>query len=161
MSPLSSARRRGKPACAKRRPRAELAELILAGQIAGATARGRIVGSVRLQQVSDDTGEFGMLVAAPAHCSTGVGRALVDFAAHTSRDRGLHTMQLEVLVPREWTHPSKEFLKAWYRRVGYRLVRTGGLEDAYPDLAPLLATPCNFEIYEKPLAVSAVAEFRR
>jgi hypothetical protein len=29
-------------------------------------------------------------------------------------------MQLEVLVPRQWSHRSKEFLKAWYTRIGYR-----------------------------------------
>ena len=98
-----------------------------------------------------DTGEFGMLVAAPDQRGTGVGRALVDFAEQRSRERGLRTMQLELLVPREWPHPSKEFLKAWYGRIGYRLVRTGNLDDTYPQLAPLLATPCDLEIHEKPL----------
>jgi hypothetical protein len=28
-------------------------------------------------------------------------------------------MQLELLVPRDWRHPSKEFLKSWYGRRGY------------------------------------------
>ena len=36
----------------------------------------------------------------------------------------MRVMRLEVLVPRTWTHPSKQFLKAWYGRRGYRLVRT-------------------------------------
>jgi hypothetical protein len=61
------------------------------------------------------------------------------------------TMQLELLVPRTWTHPSKEFLRGWYGRRGYRLVRTGKLEDAYPHLAPLLATECDLEVHRKPL----------
>jgi len=65
--------------------------------------------------------------------------------------RGLGTMQLEVLVPRQWSHPSKEFLKAWYTRLGYRPVRTGQVEESYPELAPLLATPCDFVIYHKSL----------
>lgn len=60
-------------------------------------------------------------------------------------------MQLEVLVPRQWSHPSKEFLTAWYARIGYRPVRTGPLEESYPELAPLLATPCDFVIYHKSL----------
>jgi hypothetical protein len=29
--------------------------------------------------------------------------------------------------------------------------RTGAIEEAYPALAPLLATPCDFVIYGKPL----------
>jgi hypothetical protein len=60
-------------------------------------------------------------------------------------------MQLELLVPRDWTHPTKEFLAAWYGRMGYRVARTGTIDEAYPALAPLLATPCDFVIYEKDL----------
>ena len=60
-------------------------------------------------------------------------------------------MQLELLVPREWRHPGKELLRAWYSRLGYRRIRTGSSEDSYPNLAPLLATPCDIDVYEKPL----------
>ena len=67
------------------------------------------------------------------------------------RKRGRRAMQLELLLPREWQHPSKEFLKAWYGRIGYRLIRTTTIDEAHPHLAPLLATPCDFAIYEKPL----------
>ena len=73
-----------------------------------------------------------MLVADPAHRGTGVGRELIRYAERWSRERGLGTMQLEVLVPRQWSHPSKEFLKAWYTRLGYRPVRTGQVEENIP-----------------------------
>jgi hypothetical protein len=56
-----------------------------------------------------------------------------------------------VLFPREWSHPSKEFLAAWYDRLGYRKVRTGAIEESYPHLAPLLATSCDYVIYNKSL----------
>ena len=88
-------------------------------------ATGSIVGSVRVHDVADDASEFGMLVAAPDQRGTGIGRALLDFAERRSRERGLRAMQLELLVPRGWRHPSKEFLRAWYGRRGYRLIRTG------------------------------------
>jgi Acetyltransferase (GNAT) family len=92
-----------------------------------------------------------MLVAAPDHRGTGVGRALLDFVERTGFERGMRAMQLELLVPRGWSHPSKESLRAWYGRRGYRIVGTGRLDDAYPQLAPPLATPCDFEIHHKPL----------
>ena len=129
----------------------ELAALIRAGQIAVAARHDHIVGSVRVHEVSDDTSEFGMLVAAPDQRGMGVGRTLIDFAERHSRERGLRAIQLELLVPRGWSHPSKEFLKAWYGRCGYRIIRTGSIDDAYPHLAPLLATPCDLEVHEKPL----------
>lgn len=130
----------------------EVVQLIAARQIAVATTPdGKIVGSVRVQVVADDVGEFGMLVAAPERRGTGIGRALIDFAERHSRERGMRAIQLELLVPRAWRHPSKEFLTSLYRRSGYRMIRNSTIDDAYPQLAPLLATPCDFEIYEKPL----------
>ena len=98
-----------------------------------------------------DTSEFGMLVAAPEHRNSGVGRALLDFAERESRERGLRAIELELLVPRTWSHPDKEFLKAWYGRRGYRLIGSRGVDEAHPHLAPLLATPCEVTVYEKPL----------
>src|SRR3954463_11676919 len=121
----------------------ELAELIAAGEVAVARRDGEIAGSVRIRDVADDASEFGMLVAGFEQRGTGVGRALVEFAERRTRERGRRAMQLELLVPREWAHPSKELLKAWYGRIGYRVIRTGSMSDAYPHLAPLLATPCD------------------
>ncbi len=92
-----------------------------------------------------------MLAAAPEQRGVGVGRALLDFAEERSRQRGRRAMQLELLVPRGWRHPSKEYLRSWYGHRGYRLSRTTTLDEAYPHLAPLLATPCELEIHAKPL----------
>ena len=128
-----------------------MAALIAAGQIAVARADARIVGAVRIQRQDTGAAEFGMLVTDPSHRGQGVGRELVRFAERWSREQGVDTMQLEVLVPRHWSHPSKEFLKAWYARIGYRPVRTGQFEESYPELAPHLATPCDFVIYHKSL----------
>ena len=129
----------------------EMAEMIGAWQIAVARIDGQVVGAVRIQQLDGTKGEFGMLVADPARRGEGVGRELVTFAERLSRQRGLAVMQLELLVPREWTHPSKEVLHAWYTRMGYRPVRSGTIDDSYPTLAPLLSTPCDFVIYHKEL----------
>jgi GNAT superfamily N-acetyltransferase len=132
---------------------AEVAELTRAGQVAVAHLRDWIVGCVRVQRLDAETGEFGMLAADPAHRSIGVGRELVRFAERKCRADGLRAIQLELLVPRRGrTHPSKEFLAAWYIRTGYRVARAGTIDEAYPALAPLLATPCDFVIYRKDLA---------
>lgn len=129
----------------------ELADLVEAGQIVVARVNQRVVGVMRLQRLEPRVGEFGMLAAHPAHRGQGVGRELVRFAERWAREQGCTAMQLEVIVPRLWTHPSKEFLHAWYTRIGYRAVGTGQFEEHYPHLAPLLATPCDFVIYRKDL----------
>ncbi|HEY1322998.1 MAG TPA: GNAT family N-acetyltransferase [Streptosporangiaceae bacterium] len=136
---------------ATRTTSSEVAGLIRAGQIVVARRDGEIVGSVRVHDVDGDASEFGMLVAAPAHRGTGVGRALLDFVERRGSERGHRAVRLEVLVPRTWSHPSKEFLFEWYGRRGYRIVRIERPEGPYPQLAPLLATPCDLQIREKPL----------
>ncbi len=99
----------------------ELAGMIAAGEIlVASTADRRIVGSVRLHDVAADTSEFGILVAARDQRGLGIGRALVDEVERRSRQRGLGAVQLELLVPRDWSHPTKEFLTSWYGRRGYR-----------------------------------------
>jgi ribosomal protein S18 acetylase RimI-like enzyme len=128
-----------------------IAALTRDGELVVARLGDQVVGSVRVRQVDPDTGEFGMLAADPAHRGIGVGRELVRFAERTFREQGLRTMRLELLVPKDWTHPTKAFLAAWYSRLGYRVVYTGRLDDDYPTLAPLLATPCHLMTYEKTL----------
>lgn len=127
----------------------ELAGVVAAGELAVAYLDGQRVGAVRIQRLTDGLAEFGMLVASPEHRSLGIGRDLMAFAEGWAREQGLGRMQLELLVPQMWTHPVKEFLREWYTRIGYRRVRTDRLADAYPALEPLLATPCNFVIYQK------------
>ena len=137
---------------ASRTTEAEVAGLIDAGQIAVAQADHRVVGAVRVQQLDDDLGEFGMLVAAPEERGTGIGRNLVRFAEEWARSRDLSGMQLELLVPRTWQHPVKEFLRGWYTRIGYQVVRRGDFSADFPALVPHLACPCDFLIFRKDLS---------
>jgi GNAT superfamily N-acetyltransferase len=127
----------------------EVAGLAREGELFVARLGGRIVGCVRIRRIDDDTSEFGMLAARPR--GTGAGRELVRFAERWSREAGRDTMRLELLVPRAWAHPDKEFLAAWYARLGYRVIGSGPAEDSHPDLTPRLATPCDFLVFQKDL----------
>jgi GNAT superfamily N-acetyltransferase len=127
----------------------EIADFTRSGEIAVAAQGERLLGCVRIRKLDDDVSEFGMLAVAPGHRRTGIGRELVRFAERKGRDMGCATMQLELLVPREWKHPSKEFLAGWYDRIGYTAVSRGSIDEFYPNLSPLLATPCDFIIYSK------------
>ena len=129
----------------------EMGAFITAGEIAIATIDDDVVGSVRVHDVAEDAGEFGILAGDPARRGVGIGTALIAFAEDSTRERGMRAMQLELLVPREFDHPSKVFLDAWYCRLGYRVIENRTVEQAHPQLGPLLATPCDFLLYEKPL----------
>ena len=129
----------------------EVTGFAAAGEIAVASVAGDLAGVVRIRRLEDATGEFGMLAADPARRGLGIGRELVRYAERACRDAGCREMQLELLVPRDWTHPSKQFLAEWYRRLGYRVTHRADLAEDYPHLAPSLATPCDFLVYRKEL----------
>jgi GNAT superfamily N-acetyltransferase len=129
----------------------EVTRLTGACEIVVARHEGVVVGSVRVQRFSAELGGYGMLVADPDRRSTGIGRALRHFVIDMLRREGVTTLQVELLAPRDWDQPSKQFMADWNERSGYRVVRKGALEEFYPDLAPLLATPCDFIIYHMDL----------
>ncbi|MDR6907690.1 GNAT superfamily N-acetyltransferase [Agromyces sp. 3263] len=138
---------------ARRTDAREIAELIGQQELATARIAGEVVGVVRVHALDAGTAEFGMLAADPAHRGIGIGRALVSFAERWAEARGFGVLQLELLVPTSWQHPSKRFLADWYARIGYREVRRGPLRELYPELEPLLATPCVLVVSQKSLAV--------
>ena len=111
-----------------------------------------LVGSVNVNLMSGGVGEFGMLVADPDHRGKGIGTALVGHAENWAREMACHTMRLELLTPRNWSHPSKEFLKMWYSRIGYKPQATEPFEILHPELVRELATECDFTTWHKSLA---------
>ena len=111
-----------------------------------------LAGSVNINLIGDGVAEFGMLVADRKYRSKGIGSALVKHAERWAHQHECHTMRLEILTPRHWTHPSKTFLHQWYSRIGYAPQTTGAFESMYPELAPELATECDFTVWHKSLA---------
>ena len=77
--------------------------------------------------------------------------ALVKAAEDWAREMKCEVMRLELLTPRTWSHPSKEFLKSWYSRIGYEPRFTEPLEKLHPDKVSELATECDFTVWQKRL----------
>jgi GNAT superfamily N-acetyltransferase len=136
----------------KRTAPAGMAEAVRRGGMLVATVDGRILGCGCVQALDDSTADLGLVSAAPDRWGTGVGREIVRAAEEMMRSRGVATMQLDLLVPRGWVHPEKDRLRAWYTRLGYRIVRTAPFEEMAQHEASQLATPCEFLIFQKALA---------
>jgi GNAT superfamily N-acetyltransferase len=143
---------------AERTSPAEVADMLAKGWIATARVGDRIVGAVMRRPLDARTAEFGMLAADPDWRGVGIGRELVAFAERWAAERAHSTMQLELLVPTSWSHPSKQFLRDWYARLGYRPFRRTRLAELYPELEPLLATPCDLLVFRKPLPVAPLPD---
>jgi GNAT superfamily N-acetyltransferase len=129
----------------------EVTGLAQAGELVADVRDGRLAGVVRVRRMAGGVGEFGMLAADPDRRGEGIGGGLIRWAEDHCRSGGDHTMRLELLVPRGWVLPAKEFLHEWSTRLGYRVDRVGHLEEQYPRLAPLLAGPADYRIYLKTL----------
>jgi GNAT superfamily N-acetyltransferase len=128
------------------------------------------IGCARVHWVDASTGDISLLVCDEAARGSGVGRVMFQSAEDWLRAKGATTVQVELLVPDTWEHPSKARLRDWYSRMGYRVVRqeamvwmqslqvgevtllTMLLQDVlYPRLAPLLAGPSKLQVWQKPL----------
>ena len=131
---------------------AEMADAIRGGGQLAATLDGRLVGCATVRPLDAGTADLGLISTATDHWGGGIGRQLVRSAEELMRSRGVTTMQLEVLVPKEWSHPAKEHLRRWYTRLGYRVTRSAPIEHVAACLAGRLATPCEFLILRKPLS---------
>ncbi|MFF2521140.1 GNAT family N-acetyltransferase [Streptomyces liangshanensis] len=134
----------------------DVSGMIAAGEIVVARMDGRVVGCVRVRRISGGTGEFGLLAASTGHRGVGVGRDLVTFAEEEARRTGLAVMEVELLVPRTWSHPSKDFLFEWYtrrgyREIGYREVPVDPPGGSGPCTEGRLATPCDVLTLRKDL----------
>jgi GNAT superfamily N-acetyltransferase len=123
--------------------------MVEAGEILTVERDGELAGSVRVRRLDDDTGELGILSA--ARDGSGVGRELVAHAEDWARGQGLTRMRLQLLVPRDGTHPFKTRLHDWYTRLGYEVVGRHDFADVLPEPATYLLTPCDLVDYEKAL----------
>jgi ribosomal protein S18 acetylase RimI-like enzyme len=131
--------------------REEIADAIRSNGLLAATADGEIVGCAYVQAIDADTADLGLVSAALEHRGSGIGRELVQSAEELMRSRGVTTAQLELLVPKDWKHPEKERLRAWYTRLGYEVVRVATVHEIAAQLPPQLATPCEFLVFQKTL----------
>jgi GNAT superfamily N-acetyltransferase len=130
----------------------EVAEAVHSGGVLAATLGPRVVGCAYVRQLDDGTADLGLVSVIPARWGSGLGRQLVRSAEELARSSGAKTMQLELLVPKEWVHPEKERLCAWYERLGYEVVRVAPFDEIAAHLAPQLATRCEFLVFRMPLA---------
>jgi GNAT superfamily N-acetyltransferase len=132
----------------------EVTEYARAGEIVVARlggGNGAVIGAMRMHRSDARIGVLGMLAADPEYRQMGIGQQVATFAQDQLRLHGISTLEMELLVPRDWHQPSKQVMAEWMERRGWRVVHKGALEDRYPDLAPRLATTCDFIVYQKPL----------
>jgi ribosomal protein S18 acetylase RimI-like enzyme len=121
--------------------RERVAEIVGAGELAVARANGRIVGSVRVRDVEEEAGYFGLLAVEPESQGAGIGRELIGFAEEVSRGRGAKWMELRLLVPREGGDAGKSRLYEWYVRLGYEETARGDFGESHPAALDEWRTP--------------------
>lgn len=129
----------------------ELKTAIEQNEIIIAQNRDIIVGSIKVTEFSQDVAEFGMLATDLNYRGLGIGNKLVDAAESWARDNHFKTMRLELLTPKYYINESKEKLKKWYTKRGYKHYCLEPFENLFPHTCHLLAVECDFNVYHKTL----------
>ncbi|KAI0866611.1 hypothetical protein F4860DRAFT_509006 [Xylaria cubensis] len=110
--------------------------------------REKLAGCIRIKKFSATTGGFRTLIVDPAYRKTGLGRRLIRFAEKRCRDDlGLTAMRQEFLNPKYCTEPPK-----YLSTLGYVMKEVCNIEDAYPEMRPLLPGTTKYYVMEKQLA---------
>jgi ribosomal protein S18 acetylase RimI-like enzyme len=131
--------------------RTRVAEIVRDGEMAVARSDGRVVGSIRVRDVEEGAGYFGLLAVEPGVQGQGIGGALIRFAEDASRERGAEWMELRLLVPREGADPGKNRLFDWYRRLGYEETERGDFGESHPAAVDDWQTPLDVLTMRKAL----------
>ena len=110
----------------------EIKEMLEKSELLLAELDGKIVGSARVSKADFETAKLSMLMCHPEYRNQGIGTALIAKAEDWAREQHCVNIFLELLIPREWIHPHKEFLAEWYTQLGYQPYNTIPCEEVYP-----------------------------
>ncbi|KAI0888753.1 uncharacterized protein GGS22DRAFT_62764 [Annulohypoxylon maeteangense] len=130
--------------------------LVVASAPSPETTSKRIpLGCISIKKLAENRAELGLFAVAIEQRGSGIGRDLMDWAEKWCLDNcggsGVAIAQLDLLVPTHFTHTFKVRLELWYTKRGYSLTGSRDFALDYPSLAPQLAGPTEYRVYEKTL----------
>lgn len=116
----------------------------------------KTVGCINVNLLTDVIAEFSMFAVDPSQQKLGIGHQLMQAAEQWAINHDRTIAQIEVVYPRDWLHPYKEYVKNWCQMNGYLAIYQGPFEELNAQLVAKLAhaktaTPCNYIIYHKKL----------
>lgn len=92
--------------------------------------QGEIVGSMNFQ-IRGETAKFSMLSVNGAQHGKGIGNALYQFMEDFLIRENVQSIQLELLVPRNYISSNKNWIFEWYQKKGFKKGKTYRTEDLY------------------------------
>lgn len=128
---------------------ADIIDYIQNGEMVCVYKDTHIVGCMRLQRITEEIAEIGMLAVGLSQQGMGAGRTLIQFGETELIAQGYTILQIELLKPKTYTDDSREKLQQWYERLGYHQVREQALEAVLPELVSGLKVPAKFTVLHK------------
>jgi GNAT superfamily N-acetyltransferase len=132
---------------------ASVSAVIAAGEFVVYEVDHHIVGVVLQRDTSTRVGFFGVLAVSPNRAGSGIARTLLDFIEFEALERGVETMELDLLLPDTPT-PHQYRLKEWYERRGYVAGPSRDFRDVEPEAAQYLRYPTQLVRYSKNLRLT-------
>lgn len=126
-----------------RTSKAELDDMLLQKQLMVLKIDNQIMGCAHVSR-NDNYLKLGMITVDANLKGKGFGKIIMENIETYAKKIGISKLQLELLTPQNWVQEHKKFLGDWYKRLGFRPIKTIPF-----DREELLATECNFTVYEK------------
>jgi len=127
----------------------DIVDFIQNGEMVCVYKKAKVAGCMRLQRITEEIAEIGMLAVDLTEQGLGVGRSLIQFGEAELIAQGYKILQIELLKPKNYSDESREKLQQWYERLGYNQVEEHPLEEVLPELASGLKVPSKFTVLHK------------
>eukprot|EP00045_Choanoeca_perplexa_P020565 m.4658 g.4658 ORF g.4658 m.4658 type:complete len:187 (-) comp7098_c0_seq1:51-611(-) len=132
-------------------------ELLDARKLLVAKQKDAIIGCIKLDpsyktQRHNGTpahmAEIGMLAVSSDLRRHGLGKKLMTAAIVAAQAAKCNGIELQLVQPKDWTHPVKAFLAQWYASLGFELVGEQDDVAEFFRIAQYLATEVKVAVYE-------------
>lgn len=107
-----------------------------------------ILGFVCIKNSLDDL-SFSMLTVIEKYQKNGLGNLILKHIIEKAEADDFKTISLEILCPKNWEHPQKEFLIKWYEKMEFNYTRSFLFESLYPSHKKFMKCDLIFKAFTK------------
>jgi N-acetylglutamate synthase-like GNAT family acetyltransferase len=111
-----------------------------------------ILGFVTITKINSKTLTFSMLTVIEKYHHRGYGNILITYVIDKAYSEKVETIFIEILCAKKWKHDQKEVLIKWYKKNGFKYLKSFSFESLYPSHKKFMKCELIFKQFTKKLS---------
>ena len=126
-------------------------ELINKNELYVLSNSNEILGFVTIRKKNSKTLTFSMLTVIEKYHNKGYGNLLINYIFNKANSEGIETILIEILCAKNFKHAQKEILIRWYKKNGFKYVKSFSFESLYPSHKKFMKSELIFKQFSRNL----------